>query len=62
MFRQLSARIYLTLQTTDYRLRERLALAKPPSRGKGRQAEIRVGYGLDIMLIKRKYFRAWVIR
>ena len=47
MLRRLSARIYLTLQTTDYRLRERLALAKPPykitSRGKGRQAEIRVG-------------------
>ena len=43
MLRRLSSRIYLTLQTTDYRLRERLALVKPlyqiTSRGKGRQAE-----------------------
>ena len=47
MFRKLSARIYLTLQTTDYRLRERLALAKSPykitSHGKDRHADIRVG-------------------
>ena len=43
MFRRLSARIYLMLQTTDYRLRERLALAKPlyqiTLQGKGRQDE-----------------------